>query len=912
MPKRERILLVDGHSMAFRAFFAIRELTTSQGEPVNAVFGFAKTLLKLLREEAPAYAAVAFDTPAPTFRHELYDEYKATRAETPEEFRPQVPLIKELLRGFNIPAITADGYEADDVLVTLAIQAADAGLHALIVTHDKDLMQAVGKHVHILNPHGEFTLYDAKKVKEKYGVRPNQIVDWLALMGDSVDNIPGVPGIGQKTAAALLEEFGTMDRVLANVDKVKGAKRKENLTTFADQARFSRELTLINDHVPLDIGPRDCPVRDVNREILAPLFARLEFRSLALDVLGEEVGTNGQPTRAAVAAPDTVRYTTVTSASQLKGVVRKLKKAGEFCVDLETTSIDPMRAEIVGIALCCEAGDACYVPVGHVGADDMLADDPRPDQISLDAALDVLRPVLEDPAYGKVGQNIKYDMTVLARAGVTVRGVVFDTMVASGLLEPDQLQHKLDVLAQEYLDHTMIPITDLIGKGKNQISMAQVPVPAAAEYACEDADLTWQLRDVLAPKLDDAGLNDLFHDVEMPLVPVLENMERAGICVDAKVLHALHRKIQKQINVLQQDIYAAAGREFNINSTQQLGELLFTELGLKSSKRTKTGYSTDSTVLERLSSEHAVPGLVLEYRTLSKLDSTYVQSLPAQIHPETGRVHTSYNQTGAATGRLSSKNPNLQNIPIRTPLGREVRRAFVAQDADHVLLSADYSQIELRVLAHITNDPTLCAVFQDNVDVHAQTSSKIFGVALDDVTPDMRRKAKIANFGLIYGMGPVKLAADMGISRTEAKEFIEHYFAVYPGIQKYMQRAVEDAQRDQYVTTILNRRRYLPDVTSSRAQMRAFAERAAINTPIQGSAADIIKLAMLRLAERLATYPAWRMLLQVHDELVFELPEADVAAATTIIRDTMAAAYPLRVPLVVDIGYGRSWLDAHV
>lgn len=907
---RPRLLLVDGHSVAFRAFFGIRELTTSRGEPVNAVFGFTKTLLKLLREEDPDYAAVAFDTPAPTFRHERFPAYKGNRAETPEEFKPQIPRIKDVIRGFNIPVIERDGYEADDILITLAAQGVEAGMDVIIVTHDKDIMQAVGTHVWVLNPHGEFTLYDGAKVREKYGVRPDQIIDFLGLAGDSVDNIPGVPGIGAKTAATLLEEYETLEGVLHNVDKISGKKRKENLVAFADQARLSRELATIDAQVPLDVRPEDCVVGTLDRAALEPLFAALEFRTLARDVLGE----NGDPagTAAAPTAAEGVQYTTVTTVAQLKGVARLLKKAGSFCVDLETTSKDPMRAEVVGLALSCRGGEAYYVPVGHVPPSDLTAAREDLNQLSWDEARSVLEPLLTDPAYGKVGQNIKYDLTVLAEAGVDVKGVAFDTMIASGLLDPGRLHHSLDALAEAHLGHTMIPISDLIGKGKNQISMAEVPIAQASTYACEDADITWQLYELLAPELVEQGLDELFRTVELPLVPVLTAMERHGICVDAQALNALHTKIEKQMVVLEREIYAAAGREFNIKSTQQLGVILFEELGLKFGRKTKTGYSTDSKVLEGLAAAHPLPGLVLEYRALAKLDSTYVQTLPDQVNPKTGRIHTSYNQTGAATGRLSSKDPNLQNIPIRTPLGREVRRAFVAQDADHVLLSADYSQIELRVLAHVTDDASLTAAFRDGVDIHAQTSSQIFGVALDAVTPDMRRKAKIANFGIIYGMGAGKLSADMGISRAEAKAFIEQYLTVYPGIRDYMNQVVEDARRDGFVKTILNRRRFLPDLTSKSPQLRTFAERAAINTPIQGSAADVIKVAMGHLAGVLADHPEWRMLLQVHDELVFELPAADVATATPLIRDTMAQAYPLRVPLVVDVGYGRSWLDAHL
>ncbi len=905
--RRPRFLLIDGHSMAFRAFFAIRELTTSRGEPVNAVFGFTKTLLMLLRTEAPDYVAVAFDTPAPTFRHERYPAYKGDRAETPEDFRPQVPLIKDVVRGLNIPVIERDGYEADDILVTLARQGACAGMNVVIVTHDKDLMQVVNSHITVLNPHGELTLYDAVKVKEKYGVRPDQITDFLGLAGDSVDNIPGVPGVGTKTAAALLAEFDTLEGVLSNVDKISGKKRKENLTAFADQARLSQELATIMPDVPLDVAPMDCARHEPDRAVLMPLFARLEFRSIAQEVLGEELA----PEAPAPAAPDAVSYTTILSEAQLKGLIRRLKKAPAFCVDLETTSTDPMLAEIVGIALSCEAGVAYYVPVAHTGPTDLTAAEGPPEQIPLDTALALLKPLFADPAYGKVGQNIKYDMTVLAEAGAALDGVTFDTMVASGLLAPTQLRHNLDTLAAEWLDHTMIPISDLIGKGKHQISMAEVPVERASEYACEDADITWRLHERMAPELEALGLEELFQTVEVPLVAVLTRMERHGICLDTQALAKLHTQIDRKLDTLGRDIHAAAGHEFNINSTQQLGHILFEEIGLKTGKRTKTGFSTDSKVLESLATQHALPGLVLEYRALAKLDSTYVQALPKQVNPKTGRVHTSYNQTGAATGRLSSKDPNLQNIPIRTPLGREVRRAFVAADDRHVLLSADYSQIELRILAHLTDDPILTAAFQAGVDIHAETSSKIFGVALDAVTPDMRRKAKVANFGLIYGMGPVKLAADMGISRGEAKRFIDEYFRVYPGIRTYMTQVVENATRDGYVTTLLQRRRPLPDLTSGRPQLQSMAERAAINSPVQGSAADLIKLAMLRLADALVAHPQWKMLLQVHDELVFEIPQADVSQAAALIRDTMEQAYPLRVPLVVDVGYGRSWLDAH-
>ncbi|RJP74520.1 MAG: DNA polymerase I [Candidatus Abyssobacteria bacterium SURF_17] len=905
---KKKIYLIDGHSYAYRAFHAIRQLTDSSGLALNAVYGFTRMLLKLMKDEQPGYIAVAFDTPGKTFRHEMYEEYKANRAEQPEEMRHQIPLIKEVVEAFNIRTFELAGYEADDVLATLAKKAADEGIEAVIVTGDKDMLQLVSDNIKVLNPHKENLLYDAEAVKQRFGVGPEQMRDLLGMAGDPTDNVPGVPGIGPKTAAELLNEYRTIENIFEHVDEIKGPKRRENLRQNKDLALLSRELVSIVSDVPLEIDLEACKTREYDSEKLAEVFKRLEFRSLISEVAETHQAKDAE-------------YLVIDKERELDALLKRVRQAGSLSIDFETTSTDPMRAKLVGISIALEPRLAHYIPVGHSVSpaddahkdekDDLFAQAPPP-QLNCKLVLDRLGPVLEDEAIKKTGQNIKYEMVILARNGIELSGVDFDTMVASYLLNPSKQSHNLDQLALEFLNYRKIPIDKLIGKGAGQKTMDAVDINEVAEYCCEDADITLRLRNVLEPMLKEKGLYELFEKVELPLMKVLAKMERAGVRVDVGVFRDLSERLAKQLGELEQQIHALAGCKFNINSTQQLGKILFEEMNLPYGRKTKTGYSTDMAVLEKLAVEHELPKSVLEYRTLSKLKSTYIDALPSLVNPETGRIHTSFNQTITATGRLSSSEPNLQNIPIRSELGREIRRAFVPSDNRSVLMSADYSQIELRILAHLSGDEELSRAFNEGLDVHDQTSSKMFRVPIDQVTLEMRRKAKVANYGILYGISAARLAADVGIKLEEAKGFIENYFTIFPRVKGYLDSMVEEARRVGYVTTIMNRRRYIPDINSQNYGVRGFAERTAINTPIQGSAADLIKMAMIQIDERLAAMSLRsKMILQVHDELVFEVPLEDLEKTKQMVKETMETAYPLSVPIVADVRIGRNWLEAH-
>lgn len=906
---KKRIYLIDGHSYAYRAFHALPQLTDSSGLALNAVYGFTRMLLRFIKEGKPDYIAVAFDTPHETFRHRMYDQYKANRAEQPEEMRHQIPLIKEVVDAFNIAEFELEGYEADDVLATLAKRAAAEGIEAVIVTGDKDMLQLVTDSIKVLNPHKENSLYDAGAVKTRFGVGPERIGDMMALMGDSIDNIPGVPGIGPKTAAELLNQYGTLEAVYEHIDEIRGEKRKENLRDNKETAFLSRRLAAIESDVPLEVDIEACRLRGFDSAKIVELFKRLEFRSLINEIVEAEERTDAN-------------YEILNEKRELVRLAERLKQAGRFTFDFETTSEDPMQANLVGIAISVEPKAACYIPVGH-GPEALVAEGAAPPEGELFAedltpqlgcgfVLKTLKPLFEDASIKKTGQNIKYEMVVLARNGIDLRGVEFDTMVASYLLNPSKLSHGLDQLALDFLSYRKIPIESLIGKGSKQTTMDRVDVRRAADYSCEDADITLRLKDILKPMLEEKGLYELFDRVELPLIGVLARMELSGVCVDVDVFRDLSARIEKQLAMLEREVYQLAGQEFNINSTQQLGKILFEEKKLPSGRKTKTGYSTDVAVLEKLSVEHELPRRVLEYRTLSKLKSTYIEALPGLINKETGRIHTSFNQAVTATGRLSSSEPNLQNIPIRSEIGREIRRAFVPPDVNSVIMSADYSQIELRILAHLSGDEVLTRAFREDLDIHGQTAAKIFGVPAEGITSEMRRKAKVANYGILYGISAPKLAADIGIKLDDAKEFIDNYFKIFPRVKGYIDSIVEDARRNGYVTTIMNRRRYIPDINSENFGVKRFAERAAINTPIQGSAADLIKMAMIQIDGRIESLRLKsRMTLQVHDELVFEVPLDEVDAVRRMTKEIMETAYPLSVPIVVDIRTGRNWLEAH-
>ncbi len=907
--KAKRIYLIDGHSYAYRAFHAIRHLSDSSGLALNAVYGFTRMLMRLIKDEKPDYLVVAFDTPSPTFRHELYEDYKANRAAQPEEMRHQIPLIKEVVDALNIAMFELDGYEADDVLATLATQAEARGIEAIIVTSDKDMLQLVSDKIKVLNPHKESLLYDAEAVKERFGVFPEQIRDLMGMTGDSTDNVPGVPGIGPKTASELLNEYDTLERVFEHIDEIKGEKRRENLLANKETAFMSRELVTVRRDVPLALDIDECTLGEYDKEKLIELLKKFEFRSLMSELIEVEEQTHAH-------------YDIIEEQGQLDKLLGELTKSGHFAMDFETTSADPMRAELVGISFATVPNAAYYIPVGHTKDALQIREEKQNNgelfestsvkQLDKELVLERLKPILEDERIKKTGQNIKYETIILARNGIRLSGVDFDTMIASYVLNPSKLHHNLDQLALEFLNYRKISIESLIGKGTKQRTMDTVNVRDAADYACEDADITLRLRHVLEPVLKEKGLSELFAEVEIPLIMILTKMELRGVRVDSEILHGLSTDLEKRLDDLREEIYAAAGQEFNVNSTQQLGKILFEEMKLPALKKTKTGYSTDVVVLEKLAVEHELPRKVLDYRTLSKLKSTYVDALPTLVNPATGKIHTSLNQTVTATGRLSSSDPNLQNIPIRSEMGREIRRAFIPSDENKVLLSADYSQIELRILAHLSGDEVLCNAFRDGIDIHDQTSSKIFGVPITSVTADMRRKAKVANYGILYGISASKLAADIGIKQEEAQEFIEHYFSVFPRVKEYLDSTVADARRHGYVTTIMNRRRYLPDIDSPNFGVRKFAERAAVNTPIQGSAADLIKMAMIKIDREIERESLdCIMILQIHDELIFETPTEEIGQIGPIIKEIMETAHLLNVPIVAEIRAGRNWLEAH-
>jgi DNA polymerase-1 len=893
-----RIFLIDGTALAYRSYFAFinRPLVNSKGEDTSAVYGFATTLLKLLREQAPDYVVLFFDTGAPTFRHRLHEAYKATREKMPEPMRAQLSRLHELAAAMRLPVVQQEGYEADDLIGTLALKARAQGLEVVIVTGDKDLMQLVQPGVRLLNPRrtgDDYEMVDAPQVREKFGVDPEQVVEVLGLMGDVSDNVPGVPGVGPKTAAQLIQEYGSLEAVLASAAALKRPKLRDSLVQYADQARLSKELVTLHLDSPVEFDPQAMARTGFDGPALRALFQELEFTRL-LDQL--ELAA---PAPAERPAAD---YVLVRRLEEVAALAPRLREAGAFAVDLETTSLDPLRARIAGISISHEAGHAVYLPVGHTTGDNL----------DLERVMDLLRPLLEDPGVRKWGQNVKYDTGVLVRHGVRPRGFDFDTMVADYLLDPADRQHSLDAMARHHLDHRMTPITDLIGKGKEQIGFDQVDPRRACAYSGEDADVALRLVHLLAPRLREQGLERLFAEVEMPLVEVLRDMELAGVAVDAGFLRDFSVELAADLDALKARIHAEAGEEFNINSTQQLARILFERIGLKPRRKTKTGFSTDVDVLEELAQEHPLPGLLLDYRELTKLKSTYVDALPALVHPDTGRIHASFNQTVTATGRLSVSEPNLQNIPVRTPRGRQIRRAFVAGGEGYRILSADYSQIELRLLAHLSGDEALGQAFRQGEDIHVRTACLVFGLGPEYITPQMRTQAKTVNFGVIYGQTPFGLSRQLGITQAQARGFIEQYFAAYPGVRRFIDATVARARQEGCVRTLLGRRRPLPDIHSANGPRREFAERTAVNTPIQGSQADMIKVAMVRIHRRLreAGLDA-RMILQVHDELVFEVSEADLEEVEALVRAEMVQALPLDVPVQVDSDNGYTWYEAH-
>lgn len=882
------LCLIDTSALVFRAFHAIRPLTTSTGLPTNALFGFCQMLLKVLEDLQPSHVAAALDLPEKTWRHRLYPAYKANRQTPPPELEAQFPYVPRLLEAFGLPAIGVRGFEADDIIATLTRKSREAGLEVLIVSGDKDLMSLVGEGV-VMYDSMKDKRYDRAAVSERHGVCGERLLDLLALAGDSADNIPGVPGIGPKSALSLLSEFGNLQNLLNNAAAIERQGWREKLLAYQAEARLSRRLVTLVDDVELACEIADLGCRKPDYDKLRALFAELEFHALSRRLSPQQtVSREG--------------YRLIDNQEKLAVLLRDLQGVQKLALDTETTSIDAMRAELVGISLAWNSYDAAYLPVAHAG--DVA-------QLGRELVLDQLRPLLSDPGIKKIGQNFKYDAIVLQRAGIEVAGLDFDAMVASYLINPTRHRHGLDTLAHEYLAHSPITYKDVVGSGRSQVTIDRIAPDKVSDYACEDAQLAFILSKRLRSKLQEDDLEELFVQIERPLIGVLQRMEMTGVNIDAELLTRTAVEYNQRLEIMGREIHALAGREFNINSPKQLAEILFQELGLRVLKKTKSGPSTALEVLERLADEHPLPARILEYRSLAKLVSTYLEALPRLVHPATGRVHTSYNQAVTATGRLSSSDPNLQNIPIRGTDGAVIRQAFVGA-GENLILAADYSQIELRILAHFSGDPALVEAFRSGADIHARTAAEIFQVLPMMVTPEMRRQAKTINFGLIYGMGSQKLARELNIDRKTAKAYIESYFAAYAGVKDYFAGVVATAERREYVTTLFKRRRYLPEINSRNKNLQEMARRTAINTPIQGTAADLIKLAMVVLDRRLRK-EGWRskMIMQVHDELVFEVAPDEVDELTLMVRKEMAEVRPLKVPLVVDVGVGKNWFEAH-
>ncbi|HEY4193972.1 MAG TPA: DNA polymerase I [Mucilaginibacter sp.] len=935
----KKLFLLDGMALIYRAHFALSKSPrfTSGGLNTSAVMGFTNTLLDVLKKEKPTHMAVVFDTDAPTERHTEFEAYKAHRETMPEDLSKALPYIFKVVLGFNIPLITSDGYEADDIIGTLAKKAELKGYQVYCMTPDKDFAQLVSENIRIYKPArmgNEMEILGVKEVLEKWEIeRVEQVIDILGLWGDAVDNIPGIPGIGEKTAKALIKQYGSMEEIIAHSHELKG-KLKENVEQFAAQGLLSKKLATINLNVPVELDEAGLEMCAPSKDLLEPLFAELEFRTLGRRVFGDDfsitetkaVGIQtdlfGEPVATArttmtvdltdireveSSVPskniDTVphEYHLAETAEKRAELIALLKQQKSICFDTETTGTDANDCELVGLSFAIKHGQAWYVPVPA-------------DQSEAKAIVDEFKPVLEDAAISKTGQNIKYDVLMLKWYGVDVKGDLFDTMLAHYIIDPDT-RHNMDILSENYLGYKPVSITELIGaKGKNQGSMRDVEFEKIKEYAAEDADITLQLRSVFEPKLKEVEGEKLVHEIEYPLIYVLADMEYEGVRIDHNTLNEFSKELETDIAKLEKTVYEKAGVRFNIASPKQLGEVLFEKLMLDpKAKKTKTGqYQTGEDVLLSLAAKSDIVRDILDYRQLQKLKSTYVDALPQMVNKKTGRVHTSYNQAIAATGRLSSTNPNLQNIPIRTERGREVRKAFIPRDANHSIVSADYSQIELRIIAEMSKDVNMLDAFAKNLDIHTATAAKVYGIELHEVDSNQRRNAKAVNFGIIYGQSAFGLSQSLGIPRKEAAEIIENYFAQYPGIKQYMNDTMNFARENGYVCTLMGRRRYLRDINSANMTVRGFAERNAINAPIQGSAADMIKIAMINIhREFKAQKLDARMTMQVHDELVFDVPNHEIEKVKPIIMHHMKTAIKTNVPIMVEIGTGLNWLEAH-
>ena len=901
LSKRKRIFLIDTYAIFYRAHFAMirNPLINSKGLHTSALFGFTNQVLKLLRKEKPDYLVAASDSSEKTFRHEKYPDYKATREKMPDEMRDQLPYLWKLLNAMRIPTIEEPGFEADDIIGTLVKQADLNQLDSYIVSGDKDFMQLVNDNIFLYAPSGrqaDIKVYDKNGVIEKWGVPPEKIIDLLGLMGDSSDNIPGVMGVGAKTALKLIDEYGSLESALDHADEVKNKRAREGLQNCREEALLSKELVTIDTEMRIDINFDDMLTDGFNMEELDLIFQELEFQALQnqlRSLKGETPSVEKRPKK---------DYKSLTKIEQIKTFINSIEEGAWLAFDLETTSVEPMNCDIVGLSFSTGKDSGVYLPIHYKEKVSELFDD------HLTNVLDIIKPIMENEKVPKTGQNIKFDGLILKRHGINVKGIKFDTMIAAHILKPESRNLKLEALSAEKLNYRMVPIEDLIGSGREQMSMADVELDKITFYASEDSDVALQLTHIFIKELKGQDLYTFFSTIEMPLLSVLLEMEFTGMYIDAKKLSNMSSELGNKIDLLKNTIIKEAGTEFNINSTQQLATILFDDIGLSMIKKR----STAEDVLERLKNEHIIPDLVLQYRKLNKLKNTYIDALPVLINKATNRVHSSFNQTVTATGRLSSSNPNFQNIPIRTEEGKEIRRAFKSSDREKLILSADYSQIELRIMAHLSQDKALMSAFNKGEDVHSRTAALVFGVSMEDVLPDMRRTAKIVNFGLLYGAGPFRMSQELGIPQNEAKTLINTYFDMYSGIKDYIDKTLEKAGKNQFVETMLGRRRPTWDIDSSNHLHRKAAERMAINMPIQGTNAEMIKLAMIAIQDNIKSNKmVSRMVLQVHDELVFEAPKSEIKILQKMVVQEMEKALPLSVPIVVDCDYGKSWYEAH-
>ena len=899
--ENKRLYLIDGYAMLYRAHFAMirNPLINSKGMHTSALFGFVNQIMKLINNEKPDLMIAAFDSPQKTFRHERYPEYKATREKMPEEMIEQLPFLWNILDSMDIPLLEEPGFEADDIIGTLATKASKKGLDVYIVSGDKDFMQLINDKIFLYAPSGrqaDIKIYDKQGVEDKWGVPPEKIIDLLGLMGDSSDNVPGVMGVGEKTAVKLIQEYGSLEASLENANNVKNKRAREGLLNSKENALLSKELVTIETQMDLKINLSDLNTNNIKKESLAEIFQELEFESLAKQILGVKASSAPKKDR------PKKNYSNLMDENEIIAFVKNVNEDCWLSFDIETTSLDPMACDVVGFSFSMSKNSGVYIPIRYPESKI-----PNPDDYQ-SKVIEIIKPIMEDTSIPKTGQNVKFDALILMRLGVRVRGLRFDTMIAAHLLKPELRSIKLDNLSKEYLDYTMIPITDLIGTGRNQITMAEVELDKASFYAAEDADIALQLTLIFEKKLEDEKLLSFFNEVELPLIPVLLEMEFKGMYVDEQLLNEMSSDFGKKIDSLTKGIYNESGFEFNVNSTQQLAKILFDVKGLPEIKKR----STAEDVLEQLKGKHILPEMVLEFRKLNKLKNTYIDALPELINQSSGRIHSTFNQAMTATGRLSSSNPNFQNIPIKTQEGREIRKAFRSSDPNWLIFSADYSQIELRIMAHLSQDEALVDAFNKGVDIHATTAASVFNVSIDEVEPSMRRTAKIVNFGLLYGAGPFRMSQELGIPQKEAKSLIEAYFATYAGIKNYVDSMMEFAKENRFVTTLLGRKRPVWDIDSSNHLHREAAKRMAINMPIQGTSAEMIKLAMTSIHESIFEKKMEsNMLLQIHDELVFESPKDELNELKDIVLDKMINAMSLSVPIEVDSGHGQSWYEAH-